>query len=373
MATYTVIQDIEAEDKLVGPLSLRQFIYGAVAALCAYLSFVSLAKGAAFLIIIFGPVMLFTAFFAIPWVGNQPTEVWALAKIRFWLKPRRRIWDQSGVKDLVTITVPKHIERIYTNGLTQNEVHSRLTALANTVDSRGWVIKNVNTNLYDPIHSPSVPNSDRLINFNDIPREVPSVDVAASDDILDELNNPLAQKLDQLVHASYDTQRQQIVEQLKLGGENSNHADQLPPPADYWFLNKPINVPKPSGDNVTFSDAPVVTRNDENKVPAFSTKSSEVTTGEKQLAEKLKANRKNFQAINYEHMKVIQPLGERTNQKNINNDQSTQLPPVTPQTDPAKMLLASRNDLNITTIGRIANKQDKQPNEVVISLHNHNS
>jgi len=39
MATYKVIQDIEAEDKLVGPLTLRQFIYAAIAAICGYLSF----------------------------------------------------------------------------------------------------------------------------------------------------------------------------------------------------------------------------------------------------------------------------------------------------------------------------------------------
>src|SRR5580704_13538668 len=153
MATYKVIQDIEAEDKLVGPLSLRQFIYAAIAALCAYLSFVSLTKGAAFLLVIFVPVMLFTGFFAAPLGGDQPTEVWALAKIRFFIKPRRRIWDQSGVKDLVNITVPKKIEKAFSNGLSQSEVHSRLRALASTIDSRGWVIKNVNANLYDPARS----------------------------------------------------------------------------------------------------------------------------------------------------------------------------------------------------------------------------
>jgi hypothetical protein len=31
MATYKVIQDIEAEDKLVGPLSLKQFIFALIA------------------------------------------------------------------------------------------------------------------------------------------------------------------------------------------------------------------------------------------------------------------------------------------------------------------------------------------------------
>src|SRR5665647_1468056 len=135
MATYKVLQDIEAEDKLVGPLSLRQFVYAGVSALCLYFSFIVVTKGVPFLLVIFLPPAIFGGFFAFPWSREQPTEVWALAKIRFYLKPRRRIWDQSGIKELVTITVPKRIQRDYTNGLSQPEIQNRLNALANTIDS----------------------------------------------------------------------------------------------------------------------------------------------------------------------------------------------------------------------------------------------
>src|SRR5947209_164958 len=109
MATYKVIQDIEAEDKLVGPLSFRQFVYAGIAAICFYLSFLVITKHAAYIAIVFVPIGAFSGFFAFPWGRDQPTEIWALAKIRFLLKPRRRIWDQSGIKELVTITAPKKI------------------------------------------------------------------------------------------------------------------------------------------------------------------------------------------------------------------------------------------------------------------------
>ena len=46
MATYKVLQDIEAEDKLLGPLTLRQFVYGAIAVICLYLSYFLTTKGA---------------------------------------------------------------------------------------------------------------------------------------------------------------------------------------------------------------------------------------------------------------------------------------------------------------------------------------
>jgi multisubunit Na+/H+ antiporter MnhF subunit len=39
MAVYKVIQDIEAEDKLVGFLTLKTFIYAIIAVVLAYLNF----------------------------------------------------------------------------------------------------------------------------------------------------------------------------------------------------------------------------------------------------------------------------------------------------------------------------------------------
>lgn len=50
MATYKVIQDIEAEDKLVGPLTLRQFVYAGIAAVSGYLGFLMATKGAPFML-----------------------------------------------------------------------------------------------------------------------------------------------------------------------------------------------------------------------------------------------------------------------------------------------------------------------------------
>ena len=143
MATYKLIQDIEAEDKILGPLTLRQFIFALITVFFGYLCFLVLTKGAAFMLVVFLPPMVFFGFFALPLGRDQPTEVWALAKLRFLFKPRTRIWNQSGVKELVTITAPKKIERHLTKGYTQTEVDSRLHALADTIDSRGWELGEV--------------------------------------------------------------------------------------------------------------------------------------------------------------------------------------------------------------------------------------
>src|ERR1700722_3089387 len=109
MAVYKVIQDIEAEDKLLGPLTLKSFIYAIVACVLGFVNFrLLLAGGPAvvrlpIILVLFFPMLLF-AVLASPLGRDQPTEVWLLSHVRFLLKPRVRNWDQSGLLQLVTVT-----------------------------------------------------------------------------------------------------------------------------------------------------------------------------------------------------------------------------------------------------------------------------
>ena len=235
MASYKVIQDIEAEDKLIGPLTLRQFIYGCAGAIFLYLSFLVLTKHAGVLAVFFLPVALVSIFFAFPWKLNQPTEVWALAKVRFLFKPRRRIWDQSGIKELVEITAPKKIHDYLGEPLSQTEVKSRLTALAGLIDTHGWAIKNVGLDSVGQI------NSDRLIDISSLPVEVPSVDIQAADDVLDEVNNPVAHHFNEMIDASTQAHKQHIRQELQ-DGIGSGNTSSLSPPHDYWFLINPLAI-----------------------------------------------------------------------------------------------------------------------------------
>ena len=180
MAAYKVIQDVEAEDHIIGPLTLRQFIYALIAAFFGYLCFIVTVKHAAFLLVILIPPLIFFGFFAFPFGRDQPTEIWALAKIRFLFKPRKRLWNQSGIKELVTITAPKIIEKVYTNNLSSTEVKSRLQALANTLDSRGWAIKNVSSMSYFPQNITNSESTQRLIDLESIPKPVPEFDIASN-------------------------------------------------------------------------------------------------------------------------------------------------------------------------------------------------
>jgi len=374
MATYKVIQDIEAEDHILGPLSLRQFIFAIVAIACIYFCYLCISKHVGFLCVIFLPPALFCGFFAVPFGKDQPTEVWALAKLRFLFKPRRRIWDQTGIKELVTVTAPKKVEVQRTNGLSQTEVRSRLNALASTIDSRGWAIKNLNVNAYNPTGLPaSNDDSDRLLSISAAPA-VDDSGVQASDDIMDEQNNRIAQQFDQMIHASSREHRQQLVAMLKQQGQAATQpaSNTAAAPANYWFLNQSNVVP--GKGQAVFADPSVVTPGASDS-PVMA-QAADPTADEQALAEKLKAEH-NQPAAAYSHLKTIQPLGQgQPASPSAMPTTPAPMPAPTPPASPTNTVdaaaLARNNDLNIATLSRIANRQDEPPaddGEVVVSLH----
>ncbi|MDL2363278.1 MAG: PrgI family protein [Patescibacteria group bacterium] len=355
MASYKLIQDIEAEDHILGPLSLRQFIYGLCAAASFYLSFLLYTQGVPFLILLSLPPGLFCAFFAFPFGKDQSTEVWALAKLRFWFKPRKRIWDQSGVKELVTITAPKKVERILTNGLDQEQVRSRLNALANTIDSRGWAIKNINVNAYTQPDFAINTNSDRLLNASSFPQDVASISVLASDDIMDATSNPIAQQFDQMINQSAQAHRQDIVDQMS----STAPAQSQVTPADYWFMNQ----------------APGATANAPTYQPHIELAAAKNATPEEE-AIAAHAHAENLSKdVYHSHLRTLQPTAPTPVVKHASTGVvSAKDKPhtaVTPPPDPAILALANNNDLNVSTIAREASKvkgDDPSDNEVVISL-----
>lgn len=379
MATYKVLQDIEAEDKLVGPLTLRQFIYAAVTAICLYISFLLATKGAAFLLVIFVPPALVSGFFAFPWGREQPTEIWALAKLRFMVKPRKRIWNQSGVKEMVTITAPKKIELIYTNGLSQTEVTSRLHALADTIDSRGWAIKNIQTGapIPNPVIGQNPADSDRLVGVNILPEVQPIANVPATDDMLDEQNSPIARQFDQMIKQSNTQHHERIMQEISQAqaarttpAPTPATAQPASTPADYWFLNQGPTI----GNTQTIRPGATV--------PPSITATQVTAAEEAALSQQLKEQSKESIQISYGHLRTIQPLSQQHQMAMpaaptpvtpnpvttpAPEPTKTATPPVTHQPNPATLKYVNNDDLTVATIARQVN--ENPPDEIVISLH----
>jgi len=418
MATYKVIQDVEAEDKLIGPLTLRQFIYAGVSIASLYLCWVLATHHAAFMMVVFLPIAAASGFFAFPWGRDQPTEIWALAKIRFLLKARKRIWDQSGTKQLVTVTAPKKVVVDYTNGLSSSEVESRLRALADTIDSRGWAIKNASLNVYGQssmAFSSTVQNSDRLVQPLQRPQEVSNLDIKASDDILDERNNPRAQAMDNMITASEQAHRQRLLDTMNRPPEPiappppAPAVPQTPTPSapvqnNYWFMNQPAQASTIPSNMVTFNTQVVTPGTPEDEVPGAPT----AVANEAELVHQLDAHKLEAPDTSYfGHLHTLQPLSSKpqttpapapipaptpltyapmgvppatpTGQPIAQptpsiTTQITPTPPApAPVTPPAQAAilqeLSGNDDLNVATIAREAERATASQDEVVIKLH----
>lgn len=369
MATYKLIQDIEAEDHIIGPLTLRQFIFALVGMFCWYLSFIIFVKHAYFLLVITAPPAIVCTFFAIPFGRDQPTEIWFLAKLRFWFKPRKRIWDQSGVKELVTITVPKKVERVLTKGFSQTEVQSRLKALANTLDSRGWAVKNVNLETYTPSDLLSQGGgSDRLIGIASVPQQVPNYDVQASDDILDEASNPVAQQFQSMINQSTREHRQHIIDEMNEIRTGQSQTSQGSAQNNGWFMSSPMA----SGAGAAASQPSIIGGQ---AMPAASAS----TTDDSALSAQLKSNNSS-RSLSNAHLRTLRPADSQAQTQtaapltDYYQQPSGQAKPASPAApDPAILSLANNNDLNVSTLARQAHKvkHDDEPpqDEVVVSLH----
>jgi len=407
MATYKVIQDIEAEDKLLGPLSLRQFIYAAICVGGLFLCYMLISRagsiGLLFTPLFFVPAAFF-GFLAFPFSKDQPTELWALARVNFLFKPRKRIWDQGGMRELVSITAPKRVEKQYTDGLSQTEVKSRLRALAETLDSRGWAVKNAGQQYANPLET----NPDRLVDASALPQEVAA---EVYDDPLDpSKSGQVAQHFDDMLRANEQQHRQQLIAQMEAPATPAPAAPQ--PPQDYWFMTQsqaPADAPT---DNVMFGSQVV---NPGQPLQSHTPKAS----NEGELLDELKQHELE-KPKSYAHLPTIQPLDvqrkqaeerqkelarqqaiaaaqqaiheaqsvESTQYDQLQNStdidpsmqqttaQSYQPPakPMTPKNNAAILELSQNDDLTIETVARQANKTvgktvQNADGSVEISLH----
>ncbi|MCA9344800.1 PrgI family protein [Candidatus Saccharibacteria bacterium] len=354
MATYKVLQDIEAEDTFLGPLTLKQFIFGAVAIVSSYVCFLLITKGIWVMAIPLLPVIIVMGFLAFPWGRDQPTETWLLAKIRFMFKPRIRIWNQAGIQELVKITAPPPKMEYAGDDLSQTEVKSRLKALAETIDSRGWVVKNVSAQEYSRPSYGSLSNassgSDRLVEMPTLPKTVSPL---TDNGIEDMFNNAKSSEITNQINQSAKTHKEKTVDHLNDVAQNTE------PPTDLWFMNEGPEVVKPG--MASFTTSSTSPKSENIFLPEeFRSKNKTDDPNEQYISQSLKA-KKDKPGQAFRNHKTIIPAEE----------QKPLAQPMTTRPDPVTIELARNNDRNIDSLARESNKAHRPPedDEVVVSLH----
>ena len=236
MSVYKVPQDVEADDKLLGPFNFRQFIYLIIVTGCIALEIFlwGIFPG---LIILPLPIIIFFGALALPIRKDQPMETYLAAVVSFYLKPNKRFWQPDGVEHLIQISAPVNREEHLTKELSQNEASRRLSYLADIVDTEGWVIK----------HS--------IAPVNTTVREEYSNEARAAEDMFD--NSRVSSNVDNLLNQHDQRRKQQIMQNLDMArnlaqftNENSENIQ------DKTYYFDPKNRYEGS-DNIKFEDIQV--------------------------------------------------------------------------------------------------------------------
>lgn len=207
MATYKIPQNVEAEDKLIGPFSFKQFIFLILAAISILMAWL-FAQISPFLLTIPLPFIVVFLVLGIYHREDQPVETFLLAALNFTLKPRRRIWNPEGLIETVRITAPKLMASPRLKNLALE--HGQLERLAKIVDTRGWIAKQ--SILTEPIDEHVIDVTGRLALQT---ARVEAIDVHASDDMFDAYNNPRGQDFSDLATSSYTQAKESAIAKMQ--------------------------------------------------------------------------------------------------------------------------------------------------------------
>ena len=133
---FRVPQDINLEDKIIGPLTLIQFIYLLSGGVVVYLMFESFGKDhMGIFIIAVAPVIILSLGLAFLKIQDQPLSHFIKVGIQYFLNPKVRLWRREGVSPQVIFEGPKSKKTQILPPLKKKIEKSELEKLAYVLDS----------------------------------------------------------------------------------------------------------------------------------------------------------------------------------------------------------------------------------------------
>jgi PrgI family protein len=256
MARHTVPQDVETADKLIGFLSLKQFL------------FVLAGCGMLFLAYTFARINILLGIPFLPFIGvafvlglyqrhDQPAEVFLASWLKFKFAPKIRIWGQEGYEQHVIVTVPKKEVIDYTKGLSQKEVYSSFTGLGSKLDTRGWSTKGVSAADSKDL---GTGESERLISLDEVEvlQEKYAPKYTPPTDIFDANNSPVASRIEVDIDKASQATNSQATQLLTVSNDDDNDsADSNTMSVQHGLKLKPQQTTQIN--NLAKSDAPIST------------------------------------------------------------------------------------------------------------------
>ena len=331
MAVHTVPQDVETDDKILGPFNIRQFIYLIIVAALIGVGYL-LAQIFIGLIVIVIPPIIFLLVLALPIKKDQPMETYLAAKISFLFKNNKRIWMPGQSETTIEIAAPKKVEEDRTKGFSQAEAMRRLSFLADIVDTEGYAIKGNNPNL---------PFNDEIY--------------AEADSIVDIYDTDKSTNLNNTLDNNNASRHQALVEQMRNAIDNSHNLK---------AQNASISHSTPAQPFVA-SFSPATAEPAQEKEPVLPSTTFSKVPQLPSAPDYYETQQEKFNPVNIPAAPAPAQLGLSAEQQN----------PAPAQTSSPDMVnLANNENLSVETIAKEANRISQKQNnssdgEVYISLH----
>lgn len=137
---FKVPQNIDLEDKIVGPLTLNQFITLVIGGVIVYVTLTQFGLASIGFIFIGVPVGLFTLAWTFLKINDQPFGAFFLSLIRFITHPKTFVWGKNANAPHGVIVKPAPKKKIAPRP-TRHITKSELEKLAFSLDTRGSAVK----------------------------------------------------------------------------------------------------------------------------------------------------------------------------------------------------------------------------------------
>lgn len=211
MGQYKVPQDVEADDKIIGFLTLKQFIYTTIGVVWAISTWLLFHAVPIVFITVGLPFSIIFLILGLLQIQGQPSETMFLAMLNYFINPRYRVWEKEPIFEVFKLELP--LMQADAAPINVTEVKGQLDSLAKVLDTRGWSSKQ--PELQEPNTMPVINDEDRLVSSQAITIAPEPVDIHASDDILDMENNAAAQNLNLLILNQTKSIREEALQRVK--------------------------------------------------------------------------------------------------------------------------------------------------------------
>lgn len=238
MGQYKVPQDVEAEDHILGPLTLKQFIYAIVAVAWGGIWFLVLQKVLLLYAIVAVPVVLIFLLLAFYRRDGQNFEQLLIALVGFFANTRKRIWRKEEIVESFHVEPAKPHQEVSQRNPT--DVRAELTRLAELADSRG-----INK------HEAVLPMPAQIMSDTVGPAPVAPIIEEPAKDLYDLSTSPLASNLNALIEQAAADVKKEAVEQMMAKSKATPVGDA---PRRAAHKSTSANVtPQPSSDILKLS------------------------------------------------------------------------------------------------------------------------